>query len=354
VVIDALQARAINALSSPLTKSRQRNTREGRADVLALEERVIRRKVSRHIAWLAWLGRAIPLLLIPTLLATAARAQEARKVHLETIQFKSKLIGKVLPYSALLPSGYFKSNRRYPVLYLLHGLFGRHDDWITRTNLAEYAARYELIIVTPEGHDSWYVDSATIPTDKYESYFLRELIPDVDARYRTIKDRLARGVAGLSMGGYGALKYGLKHRDHFAFAGSLSGALYPANRTDERPGLAWDILRPSIVAAFGPRNSPTRQANDLHQIARNLTASHVSSLPYLYFDCGLEDGFLATNRELADILLAQKIPHQYRQLPGGHDWGYWDRQVREILRLYADLTTTGGTLNRPRVVRAIG
>ncbi|HEX3248104.1 MAG TPA: alpha/beta hydrolase family protein [Pyrinomonadaceae bacterium] len=278
------------------------------------------------------------LLLFFTLLTAAARAQENRRVHHETIQFKSELVGKVLPYDVLLPAGYFKSNKRYPVLYLLHGLFGRHDDWITRTNLTEYAAQYELIIITPEGHDNWYVDSATVPQDKYESYFVRELIPDVDARYRTIKDRRARGIAGLSMGGYGALKFGLKNRDVFAFAGSLSGALDPAKRTEDHPGFAWNILRPSLISAFGAANSPTREANDLHQIARN--ASDISSLPYLYFDCGLEDGFLGTNREFAEILVAKKIPHQYRQLPGGHNWEYWDRQVREVLRLYADLTTS--------------
>jgi S-formylglutathione hydrolase FrmB len=285
---------------------------------------------------------ACTLLLLATLLslATAACAEETHKVDVETIQFKSELIGQVLPYNALLPVGYAESNKRYPVLYHLHGLFGRYDDWVTRTNLAEYAAHYDVIIITPEGHDSWYTDSGGVATDKYESYFIREIISDVDARFRTIKDRRARGVGGLSMGGYGALKYGLKHPEQFAFAASLSGALDPTLRTDDNPGFAWDILRPSINSVFGPRNSQTRTANDLHQIARGLSASQIASLPYLYFDCGLEDGFLATNRELADILLSKRIPHQYRQLPGGHNWAYWDQQVREVLRLYAQLMTS--------------
>jgi len=281
-------------------------------------------------------------LLVSTLLslATVAWAQEGHKVDVETIQFKSELIGQVLPYDALLPVGYADSNKRYPVLYLLHGLFGRYDDWVTRTNLAQYATNYDLIIITPEGHDSWYTDSAGTATDKYESYFIRELISDVDARFRTIKERRARGVAGLSMGGYGALKYGLKHPEQFAFAASLSGALDPAMRTDDSPGFGWDIFRPSINAVFGPRSSQTRTTNNLHQIAGGLSASQTASLPYIYLDCGLEDGFLATNRELADILLAKKIPHQFRQLPGGHTWAYWDQQVQEILRLYAQLMTS--------------
>jgi S-formylglutathione hydrolase FrmB len=288
--------------------------------------------------YLVWLARELLLVSILFSVATAACAQERRKVNVETIQFKSELIGQVLPYNALFPIGYAESNKRYPVLYLLHGLFGRYDDWITRTNLAEYASRYDLIIVTPEGHDSWYTDSAGVPTDKYESYFVRELISDVDARFRTIKDRRARGVAGLSMGGYGALKYGLKHPEQFAFAASLSGAFDPTTRSDDHPGVGWDILRPSINTVFGPRSSQTRTANDLHQIARGLSDSEIASLPYLYFDCGLEDPFLATNRELAEILLAKKILHQYRHLPGGHDWAYWDQQVREVLRLYTELT----------------
>ncbi len=79
-------------------------------------------------------------------------------------------------------------------------------------------------------------------------------------------------------------------------------------------------------------------------MARGLSASQIASLPYLYFDCGLDDGFLTTNRELADILLSKKISHQFRQLPGGHNWAYWDQQVQEILRLYAQLMTRHVTL----------
>ena len=296
----------------------------------------MRRNRPTHLPFLVWLARDVLLILILLSLATAAWGDERHRVNVETIQFKSELVGEVLPYDALLPVGYAESNKRYPVLYLLHGLFGRYDDWVTRTNLAEYAADYDLIIITPEGHDSWYTDGSGGPSAKYESYLVRELLSDVDTRFRTIKDRRARGIAGLSMGGYGALKYGLKYPDQFAFAASLSGALDPAVRSEDHPGFIWDVLRPSINAVFGPVGSQTRKTNDLHQIARSLNASQVSSLPYLYFDCGLEDGFLTTNRELADILLAKKIPHQYRQLPGGHNWAYWDQQVREVLRLYSD------------------
>src|ERR1700752_4469061 len=148
------------------------------------------------------------------------------KQRVETVQFQSKLVGATLPYNVLLPTDYDTSTTtRYPVLYLLHGLTGHYSDWITRTNVADYAVQYRMIVVMPEGNDSWYTDSATITTDKYETYILNELIPDVQQRYRTIEARYGRSIAGLSMGGYGSIKFGLKFPATFVFAGSMSGAL---------------------------------------------------------------------------------------------------------------------------------
>src|SRR2546422_5519222 len=146
--------------------------------------------------------------------------------RVETIQFQSKLINKTLPYNVILPRDYRAlATTRYPVLYLFHGLTGHYSDWVTKTNVADYAAQYRMIVVMP--------DSATVPNDKYESYILKELIPDVQKRYRTIETRFGRGVAGLSMGGYGALKSGLKSPGTFAFAASMSGALAAPSWTDK-------------------------------------------------------------------------------------------------------------------------
>ena len=145
--------------------------------------------------------------------------------RVETVRFQSKLVGTVLPYNVILPADYDKSRTtRYPVLYLLHGLMGHYPDWVSRSNVADYAARYRLIVVMPEGNDSWYTNSVTVATDKYETYILDELIPDVQQRYRTIAARYGRAIAGLSMGGYGAIKFGLKSPQTFVFAASMSGA----------------------------------------------------------------------------------------------------------------------------------
>jgi putative tributyrin esterase len=258
--------------------------------------------------------------------------------RVETIQFKSKLVGKTLPYSVVLPSTYSvagQSALSYPALYLLHGLAGHYSNWLTKTKLAEYAARYQMIIVTPEGNDGWYTDSATVANERYETYIVQELIPDVESRYRVIKGRAGRAIAGLSMGGYGALKFGVKYPDRFIFAASISGALDAARRTGDNPGNAWDFLRPSIMQTYGAADSQTRAANDLFKLVRDLPAERIMSLPFFYLDCGTEDGFLGGNRELATIFLERKIPHEYRQLPGTHNWAYWDQQVQEVLKMAA-------------------
>ena len=272
---------------------------------------------------------------VVVLLCITVLAQPQPNNRIETIQFQSKLVGANLPYDVILPPDYEMSpTTRYPVLYLLHGLTGHYTNWTAKTNLADYAARYRLIIVTPEGNNSWYTDSATVPTDKYEGYILQELIPDVQQRYRTIEDRSGRAIAGLSMGGYGAIKFGLKSPGTFIFAASMSGAVAATtwNETNIKdPG----ALRDSVIAVFGPVGSETRKANDISQLLRDLPADKIPALPYLYLDCGTEDGLIDHNQQLAALLRERKIPHEYRELPGVHNWVLWDVQVQEVLRLAA-------------------
>ena len=272
-------------------------------------------------------------------LSTASGSVSSLQRHaapqVETIQFHSALVGKTLPYSVVLPVDYRVSARRYPVLYLLHGWAGHYTDWATHTNVAEYAAQYRIIIVTPEGNDGWYTDSATVASDKYATYILNELIPDVQRRYRTIESRYGRGIAGLSMGGYGALKFGLKSPGTFAFVGSLSGALAATTWTEEDLK-SFKGINDSLVAAFGARDSGQRKAENIFEIARGVSVSRATALPYFYFDCGTEDFFLGVNEQFAALLSEKKIAHEFRELPGAHGWQYWDQQVRELLKVAAE------------------
>ena len=111
--------------------------------------------------------------------------------RVETVRLQSKLVNKTLPYNVILPPDYHTSRAsRYPVLYLLHGLTGHYSDWLTKTNIADYAAEYRIIVVMPEGNDGWYTDSSIVATDKYESYILQELLPDVLLREVLLPDVL--------------------------------------------------------------------------------------------------------------------------------------------------------------------
>jgi putative tributyrin esterase len=285
-------------------------------------------------------------LFVALALSLAGRAQTAAQtssqvataaVRVESVPFESKLVGQRLPYNVVLPPDYeMKSSARtlYPVLYLLHGLAGSANDWVSqRAHLADYAAQYRMIIVVPEGKDGWYTDGATVATDKFESYFVEELMPDVQKRFRTVEARDGRAVAGLSMGGYGALKFGLKYPDKFVFVASMSGALGAASWHAQDP--LPSFVKPSVARIFGADDSPARAPNDIYKIVRELPAERVASLPYFYLDCGTEDGLLGSNRDFAALLVDKKIPHEYRQLPGNHGWAYWDQQVREVLKLAA-------------------
>ena len=212
--------------------------------------------------------------------AHSRQIRRRRNARVQTIQFESKLVGKTLPYNVLLPVDYHQpatKTKRYPVVYLLHGLTGHYTNWLEKTQLANYAASYDFIIVTPEGNDGWYTDSATVPTDKYESYILQELIPDVEKRFRAGSKREDRAIAGLSMGGYGAIKFGLKYPDKFAFAASLSGAFSAASWTEQDLKDS-EPLRNSVMQTFGPANSETRAANDVPKLARE-AETRITSLP---------------------------------------------------------------------------
>jgi S-formylglutathione hydrolase FrmB len=148
------------------------------------------------------------------------------------------------------------------------------------------------------------------------------------------------------MGGYGAIKFGLKSPHTFAFAGSMSGAFGVTGFTEKDVPQLWH----ASLKLFGPLGSETRKANDLFEIINKLPAARTASLPFVYFDCGTEDAALifTYNRDLAKLMVDKKIPHEFRQLPGDHSWAYWDRQIQEVLEIASQ------KMRLPRTKRAAG
>ena len=243
-------------------------------------------------------------------------------------------MAREMPYRVILPVNYNNSNEKtfYRVVYLLHGLTGHFDNWADKTKLVEYAAKYNYIIVMPEGNNGLYTDTANAPNDRYETYISQELIPEIDKKFRTVADRKHRAVAGLSMGAYGAIKFGLKYPEMFALVGSFSGALGAASWTEKELG-AKGFIAESIMSVYGAADSETRRQNDIFKFIREMPADKIKNLPFIYFDCGTEDFLIQNNRDFAALLLEKKVRHEFRQLPGAHDWKFWDAQVQEFLEL---------------------
>ena len=238
--------------------------------------------------------------------------------------FRSTSLGRDMHYRVLLPAGY-ESGGRFPALYLLHGLHGDYKNWTAMTGLENYASSFRLIIAMPDANDSWYANSATVPADRFEDYVVKDFISEIDERYRTIRDRHGRAIAGLSMGGYASIKFGLKYPELFAFAGSLSGTLNAAQNLDK--------LRPEfgakLVEVFGNQDNPARAENDVFTL---LSAKHPNPYPYFYLACGTADSFLDTNRAFAQQLSSRNLVYEYHETPGGHTWEYWDGAVQPLLR----------------------
>lgn len=287
-------------------------------------------------------SRFFQLLIVIFSLSFSAFAQQPKpKVELpatvENYKLNSKLMAREIPYRVVLPEGYGKLGDKnvtakplsYSVIYLLHGLTGHFDNWTNQTKLAEYAAKYNYIIVTPEGDNGWYSDSLAVPNDRYESYIIQELIPEIDKKFRTIPDRNHRAIAGLSMGGYGSLKFGLKYPEMFALVGSFSGALGAASLSEKNAG----SIGKGIDQIFGAEDGENRKSNDIFKIIKDLSADKIKTLPFIYLDCGTEDFLFQNNRSFVDLLVEKKVRHEFRQLPGAHDWKFWDAQIQEFLEV---------------------
>ena len=242
----------------------------------------------------------------------------------DTVDIPSAAMNKTYKAAIAFPDSYTKSKKDFPVLYLLHGGFGHFSDWLLKTpdkmlvrNLAD---QYNIIIVMPEGEIfSYYIDSPVDPGSKFETYIIKEVIPFIDSKYRTVKDKKGRVITGLSMGGYGSLYLSTRHPELFAAAGSMSGALDPNMTTWILTPERFNGLTKQLDKIMGPMTPdsylPYSVVNMADQIRKN-------GLP-LVMDIGVEDFLLEPNRELHRRLVYNHTPHNYTERPGGHTWEFW-------------------------------
>lgn len=246
--------------------------------------------------------------------------------------FFSEVLGMSTSMTVILPQPGFKDNEREthfrtgkcPVLYLLHGFSDDHTAWIRRTSIERYVAHFQLAVVMPNVHRSYYTNMAA--GGRYWT-FVSEELPRIAQSFFGLSDLQEDNfVAGLSMGGYGAFKLALGMPENFSAAASLSGALdlkstiqitYPERKKE------WENI-------FGDPNKVEGSENDLLTLARN-TIKNDKSLPKLYQWCGTEDFLYPGNINFLKAARELNLDLTYDECPGDHSWGCWDRQIQRVL-----------------------
>jgi putative tributyrin esterase len=306
------------------------------------------------------------ILCAAVLVAAVAAPAAAQSLELDTIEFFSPAVDRTMKYNIVLPRDYESSTERYPVLYLLHGLTQNYTAWGLTNGTPFYAGLYDdLIVVMPDGGNSWYVnwaESEEGQRNDWEDHIVQDVVNHVDWNSRTIARREGRAIAGLSMGGYGSITLGLRHPEMFISIGSTSGALEHARQTSQRlRGTAVPRRRPQqelTAAERAEREARQRRPHPLigidgfsSQVERSpkgrefVTAEDADAydpfalihqvpneaLPHIYIDCGTEDRLIAGARELMGILVERDIPFDFMQMGGAHNSSYWIQSIGRIM-----------------------
>ncbi|MEO7393313.1 MAG: alpha/beta hydrolase family protein [Chitinophagaceae bacterium] len=249
----------------------------------------------------------------------------------DTVNIYSKSMQKTYKCVVIKPSTYKVKNNRFPVVYLLHGHSGWYAHWINRvSSLKEYADEYQLIIVCPDGgYNSWYLDSPVDSTVRFETYVSLEVPQYIDSSYNIYKDRNSRAITGSSMGGHGGLFLGFRHADIFGACGSMSGGV------DLRPfSKNWQLAE-----KIG--DSLNYASNWKKYSFINVVEMYPKDSLNIIIDCGTEDFFYNVNYALHEKMMKLKIPHEYIERPGKHDWEYWANAVQYQLLFFRNYFEKG-------------
>ena len=233
----------------------------------------------------------------------------------DTLYVNSPSMNKQIQVVVITPE-LQEQNNEFPTLYLLHGYSGNAKSWIElKPNLPEIVDEKGMIIVCPDGKNSWYWDSPLNADYQYETFISNELVGFIDNNYPTIKDKSGRAITGLSMGGHGALYNAMRHKDVFSTAGSMSGGV------DIRPfPEKWEMSK-----QLGSRDVNMELWNS-HTVINQLDSIQSGDLAMI-IDCGEDDFFLDVNKSLHEKLLERKIDHDFITRPGSHNGPYWNNSI---------------------------
>lgn len=240
-----------------------------------------------------------------------------------TIHYFSKSLRKASSFNIVFPEDP-AAPRPWAAFYLLHGLSDDHTIWARRTSIERYVEGLPMAVIMPDGGRGWHANAPE--GDAYEDDLLKDVVGLVERTFPVRADRAGRAIGGLSMGGYGAVKLGLKHPELFASVNSHSGAL----RFLPEDVRKYKEFCPEFERVLG--RSPAGGPEDPFAMVERIDHGRV---PVLRLDCGTEDFLLDQNRAFDRHLKSLHVPHEYREFPGGHDWAYWDLHIQEAIAFHA-------------------
>ena len=258
----------------------------------------------------------------------------------EHLTMKSKILNKDVNYSLYLPPDYESSKRNYPVVYLLHGFTDNDNGWLQFGEVNRYADNAinsgeipPMIIAMPDGGVTWYLNNYD-GSVRYEDFFIQEFIPFIDATYRTRPLKEYRGIAGLSMGGYGSLLNSLKHPDMFAACSALSSGVHTDEDIINMPDDGYERIYKNLFVKSGTKGkdrlSENWYRNSIVSLVQKNPIEEIKKVRF-YLDCGDDDFLYRGNSTLHIAFRDRGIPHEFRIRDGGHSWEYWRTGITDAL-----------------------
>jgi len=242
--------------------------------------------------------------------------------------FYSEVLGIQTAVYVLMPEEKVlrQSKEPVPVLYLLHGLSDDHTMWMRQTMIEQFALKYRLCIVMPAVNRSFYMDM--VRGAKYDTFVAEELPRIIETYFPVGKKREHRFAAGLSMGGYGAIKLGLTRPNRYAAVASLSGALAMENVFERRSGLS-DSYLGEMYNIYGDEKQIKTGKGNLSRLADKL-AKTPEKAPKMYVACGTEDFLIKANNDFV-AKYGKVFEMEYHTEPGVHSWHFWNKYIEKVL-----------------------
>ncbi len=249
----------------------------------------------------------------------------------------SKTLMRTVPVNVILPVDKMvfpgmpvREDKPYKTLYLLHGVFGNYTDWVCGSRIQRFAEEHDLVVIMPSGDNAFYVDQPAA-NNFYGEFIGKELVEITRKMFPLSHKREDTFIGGLSMGGFGALRNGLKYSETFGRIISLSGALHleeMASRTKEAP---FFIESKSYAeACFGDLSKVLDSDKNPRWLVKELKKAR-KELPEIYMACGDADHLLPVNKDMAEFLKKQGVKVTFEIGPGNHEWDFWDTYIKKAI-----------------------